>query len=324
MKYSIWPGSKEQISRLGFGAMGLGGSFGSADDQTMILSVLHALDKGVNFIDTARAYGRSEELVGKALKQWNGEKPFLASKVKSQASGEAWGIPAPVEVCFPKGSVRESVEQSLRELDVDVIDLMQHQYWPGWEKADYWMDELLQLKQAGKIRYIGISVNDHRHDTALSLVQTGQLDSIQTILNIFDPIALDCLLPLCEQTNTAFIARCILNEGGLTGFLKEDTTFGDGDFRKTFFDYVPREMYMERVDRLRHLLPHEARNLAELAIKFLLHSPGVTTAITSMQVTSYADENIQAIDQPALTPEAFDLLRKKHRWVRNFFDTKYW
>ena len=92
------------------------------------------------------------------------------------------------------------------------------------------MEELLQLKQEGKIRGIGISLPDHRHDIAMPLIQSGQINSVQTVFNIFDPIALDCLVPIC-QNDVAVIARCILDEGGLTGFLKEDSEFEEGDFR---------------------------------------------------------------------------------------------
>jgi methylglyoxal reductase len=325
MKYSIFPATGDSISRLGFGAMGLGGAFGAHDENELIRSVLHSLDKGVNFIDTARGYGASEELIGKSLKQWNGERPFIASKVRPRGPSSTWGLPAPVEECFPKGCVTADIEESLRTLGVETIDYMQmHQYWSGWEKTDYWMEELLRAKEAGKIRTIGISINDHRHDTALALVASGAIDSVQTILNIFDPLALDCLLPLCEQHGVAFIARCVLDEGGLTGFLTESTVFADNDFRKTFFENVPRSHYMAKVDRLRPYLDEETRTLAQLAIKFVLHSPAVTSALVSMHIPAHADDNLQVLQTAPLSDEVFHTLRTKHRWIRNFYDTKYW
>lgn len=325
MQYSIFPATGDRISRLGFGAMGLGGAFGSHDEAGLIRSVLHSLDLGVNLIDTARAYGDSEVILGKALREWKGERPFLASKIRSRGTGVAWGMPAPVEVCFPKGAVTADIEDSLRLLGVETIDLMQmHQYWPGWEKSDYWMEELLRAKEAGKIRSIGISINDHRHDTGLTLVQSGAIDSVQTILNIFDPLSLDCLLPICEEQRVAFIARCVLDEGGLSGFLSENTIFGEHDFRRTFFDNVPRTQYIERVNRMRPFLDKKITTLAQLAIKFVLHSSGVTSALVSMHIPKFATENIQALESPPLSDKAFYELRTKHRWVRNFYDSKYW
>jgi methylglyoxal reductase len=101
-----------------------------------------------------------------------------------------------VESAYPAGSLRRSTEQSLTELSVDTIDLMQlHQYWPHWDRSDYWMEELFRLKEEGKIRFIGLSIPDQRHDIALSIVQSGKIDSIQTVFNIFDPI------PFMERVN---------------------------------------------------------------------------------------------------------------------------
>ncbi|GLX67009.1 aldo/keto reductase [Paenibacillus glycanilyticus] len=326
MQFSKFAGSDESITRLGFGAMGLGGTLGSYQEEELIRSVLHSLEKGVNLIDTARAYGDSERLVGKALKEWTGKKPFLASKIQSRyPGGVGWGTVIPVEEAFPKGWLRESTEISLRELDVDCIDLMQlHQYWPQWNKHEYWLEELLQLKQEGKIRYIGVSLPDQRHDIALPLVQSGMVDAVQTVFNIFDPLALDCLIPFCQENNVAFIARCIMDEGGLSGFLTEDTKFEDSDYRKSFFDYVPRSMYMERIDRLRQFVPQYADSLAELAIKFVLKHPGVTTALVSMHVPEYADQNIAVLAKDPLPDEVFEEIFRYHRWIRNFYDTKFW
>lgn len=314
------------MTRLGFGAMGLGGTLGTYTEEELVSSLLHSLDQGITFIDTARAYGESERLVGKALKQWSGVKPFLASKVQSLGEGSVgWGTPIPVESAYPAGWLRKSTEISLRELGVDTIDLMQlHQYWPQWSKQDYWLEELLRLKEEGKIRYIGVSLPDQRHDIALSLVNSGQIDSIQTVFNIFDPLPLDCLIPACEENNVAFIARCVMDEGGLSGFLTEETTFEEGDYRKSYFDYVPRSMYIERIDKLRKFIPQYADNFAELAIKFVLKHPGVTTALVSMHVPAYADQNIAALAKEPLPDDIFEEIFRYHRWVRNFYDTKFW
>ncbi|HZG87197.1 aldo/keto reductase [Paenibacillus sp.] len=327
MKYTTFGRTGRTVSRLGYGAMGLGGVFGQHDEKEMIRSVLFSLDRGVSLIDTARNYGDSERILGKALREWTGEKPFIASKIQSRGPGNlGWGQPIPVETAFPPGWLRESTEISLRELGVETIDLMQlHQYWPQWDSVDYWMEELVRLKEEGKIGAIGVSLPDQRHDLALTLVRSGKIDAVQTVFNIFDPVALDCLVPICQEHNVAVIARCILDEGGLTGFLQEDTSFEEGDFRKSYFDYLPRSVYIERVQRLKDaFVPAYAGSLAELAIKFALHHPGVTTAITSMHVPRYAEENIAAVDAEPLPEDVFETIRRHHRWVRNFYETKYW
>ena len=316
----------DKVSIIGYGAMGLGGAFGSFDMKEATRSVLLSLEKGVNFFDTARHYGNSEEILGQALKQWNGNNPFIATKIQSHGKDNTrWAIPAPVEEVFPKALIRENTEDSLRRLGVDCIDLMQlHIYWPTWGISGYWLDELYKLKEEGKIRSIGVSIPDHRHDMALPLVLNGLVDCVQTIINIFDPLALDCLAPLCLKHKVSLIARCVLDEGGLTGFLTQDSSFEEADFRKTYFEEVPREQYISHVDALKKFIPAEASSLAKLALKYVLKHPGVTTAITSMHIEKYALENITAADEAPLSDEAFYELYTKHRWVNNLYHNKYW
>ncbi|MCU0469756.1 MAG: aldo/keto reductase [Arcicella sp.] len=326
MQYSTFGKTNKTVSRIGYGAMGLGGAFGTFDENEGIRSVLNFLEKGGNFIDTARHYGESETILGKALKQWKGEAPFIATKIQSHGTDNTrWCIPSPVETTFPKHLIRENTEDSLRRLGVDFIDNMQlHLYYPTWGVSGYWLDELLQLKEEGKIGSVGVSMPDHRADLCLPLVMSGAIDSVQLILNIFDPLALDCVVPICQQNNVAVIARCVLDEGGLSGFLTEETQFEEQDFRKTFFEEVPRWMYMEHVDGLRQFIPQHAGSLAKLALKFVLKHQGVTTAISSMHIEKYAQENMDAINEPELSDEIFYEIRTKHRWIRNLYHRKYW
>ena len=226
MDTTIFPRTDRKISRLGFGAMGFAGWFGDQSEADHIKALHYALDHGVNFIDTARAYGESEAILGRGLKQWKGERPFVATKVEGLAGGPQWGTVVPVESSLPKGQVTASCETSLRALQLDSVDLLQlHAYWPVWGVEGYWMDELRKLKEQGKARAIGISVPDHRSDMVLPTVMSGAIDSVQTVINIFDPLALENLVPICQKHNVAVIARCILDEGGLTGMLTPETVF---------------------------------------------------------------------------------------------------
>lgn len=324
MQTSAFPHGDRPVSRLGFGAMGLAGWFGAYSDADLIASVLHALASGINFIDTARAYGRSEELLALALKAWKGPAPFVASKVNPLGPNTKWGCPVPVETVFPRGHVTREVDLSLRTLGVERIDLMQlHVYWASWGVEGYWLDELEAARHAGKVGLIGVSLPDHRHDVALPLVQSGRIDSVQTIVNVFDPFAGDCLIPACQAHGVGVIARCILDEGGLSGFLRADSQFAPDDFRSQYFDSVGRDAYLRRVDALRQFVPTHASTLAALAIKYVLANSGVTTAISSMHVTKFADENITALREPPLPEEIAATLRLRHRWTRNFYEAKY-
>jgi aryl-alcohol dehydrogenase-like predicted oxidoreductase len=304
--------------------MGLAGVFGAHTDSELVDSVLHALENGISFIDTARLYGRSEELVGRALCEWRGRPPFVATKVSVLGPNTKWGRPPSVEEAFPQGHVRREIDLSLKTLGVERIDLMQlHLYWHTWGVEGYWLDELDAARAAGKIALIGVSLPDHRHDVGLPLVESGRINSVQTIVNIFDPFALDCLVPACERHGVGVIARCILDEGGLTGFLRPDTPFPPGDFRHLYFDSVGREVYLRRVEALRKFVPENASSLTALAVKFVLSHTGVTTAISSLHVPHYADENIAAAGEKSLDPEIVEELRLRHRWTRNFYEAKY-
>jgi aryl-alcohol dehydrogenase-like predicted oxidoreductase len=120
----------------------------------------------------------------------------------------------------------------------------------------------------------------------------------------------------------AVLARCVLDEGGLTGMLTMDSEFGPGDFGAKYFDCGPRQTYIEKLDKLRSFIPEHAGSLAGLAIKFVLKDPGVTSALVSMHVKKFAEENMQALDEPPLSDEVFDDLRRHYRWIRNFYHPK--
>ena len=319
MELASFARSGSFVSRLGFGAMGLAGWFGQQREEDHIAALHFALDRGVNFIDTARAYGDSERIVGMALRQWQGTAPFVATKVQGLYGEPQWGRPVPLEEAFPRGHITTDCERSRTALALDTIDLLQlHTYWPSWGTSGYWLDELIELRQAGKVRHIGVSIPDHRSDIALELVKSGAVDAVQTIINIFDPLALELLVPACQEHEVAVIARCILDEGGLTGFLTEETRFEAGDFREGYFDYtVPRSAYIEKVDRLRRYVPEYASSLAALAIRFVLQHPGVTTAITSMHVTRFAEMNIDAAGEGPLPEWLFEELFTKHRFMKH-------
>jgi aryl-alcohol dehydrogenase-like predicted oxidoreductase len=323
MQYTSFPYSDKKISRIGFGAFGFAGVFGQVDEPEAVRSVLHSLERGVTFIDTARAYGPAEAIVAHALQQWRGDPPFIATKVNARGPITQWGLPTPVAEVFPRGHVTHATEESLRALGVDHIDCMQlHLYWPNWGVDGYWLDELLALRAQGKVGAIGVSMPDQRHDIGLPLIMSGAIDSVQTVINIFDPQALDCVVPICREHGVAVIARCVLDEGGLSGFLTEEAQFAEGDFRARYFDQGPRAEYIRRVNALRPFVPEHAASLAALALKFVLHDPGVTTAISSMHVTQYADENIAAGNEAPLSDDIFETLRRKHRWVHNFYNSK--
>lgn len=326
VKKNKFADSEKNVSRLCFGAWGLSGIFEQCSERDLLDSVINCLDQGINFIDTARDYGDSERILGKALKEYGGEQPFISTKIQSKGPGMLrWGMPRDVNEVYPKGWVTKSAEESLRQLDREKVNLFQlHLYWANWGTEGYWMDELLKLKDSGKVDHIGVSIPDHRHDNALVMVKSGMVDSIQTIVNIFDPYAFDSLIPLCQEKKVAVLARCVLDQGGLSGFLTLDTSFEEGDLRKVLFHGEIRDEYIERVNSLREFIPQYATSLTSLAIKFVLAHPGVTSALISMHIEKYANENISVLNEDPLPEAIFQEIRMHHRWLKNLFNKVYW
>jgi methylglyoxal reductase len=323
-----FPGTGRSVLRLGFGAMGFGGHFGVSDPKLGVEVVLEALRSGVDFLDTARAYGDSEKILGEALRQWDGPQPFLATKAQpiparaTAPKGAGWQHPSDLKDTFPRGTIRQSLLASLRDLRLERVDLLQlHQYWAHWETEE-WHSELEGLRREGLVRYIGISVPDHRHDLAISLVQAGLVDSVQTIINIFDPLALDSLVPICASRGVAVIARCILDEGGLAGAIDAETRFAPGDWLHGYFDSMPRAIYLAHVNRLRRFVPSVAHSLAELAIRYVLSFPGVSVALCSMHIREHLVANLLALEAGPLPSEIVEELRHRDRWIRNFYQAR--
>jgi aryl-alcohol dehydrogenase-like predicted oxidoreductase len=129
---------------------------------------------------------------------------------------------------------------------------------------------------------------------------------------------MDVLIPTCQEHGVAVIGRVILDEGGLSGFLQEDTVIPKGDYRYQYFDCLPRSVYIEKINQLKAYIPNHASSLVELAIRFVLHHPGVTTAITTMHIHEHVTQNMASAQAGPLTTDVFDSLRVKQRWVRNF------
>jgi aryl-alcohol dehydrogenase-like predicted oxidoreductase len=273
----------------------------------------------VNFIDTALAYGdgHSEQLIGQFLKERK-DRIYVATKVPPK--NRMWPAKGRLEEVYPYDYILSSAETSLRNLQQDSIDILQLHVWdPEWLPESGWYEALRRLKEEGKVRFLGISVNDHQSDSALSIVQSRKIDTIQVIYNIFDQSAEDRLFPLCDQTDTGVIARVPFDEGALTGSITPETVFPEKDWRNVYFQGDRKKQVWERVQKLLPLLDGEAASLPELALKFCLHHPSVDTVIPGMRKKQHVEANIRLSDAPPLSEEMIAKL-KEHRWEKNFYD----
>jgi aryl-alcohol dehydrogenase-like predicted oxidoreductase len=312
-----------QVSEIGFGAWGIGKSMWRGGEDSESLRALHtARDLGVNFFDTALVYGagHSEKLVGQFRKERT-EEVIIASKVPPK--NDLWPAQRGTRLvdCFPYDHIIGKTEQSLKNLGVERIDLQQFHVWTDeWVDEPEWFDAISKLKESGKIRHFGISINDHQPESALKIGASGKVDVFQVIYNIFDQSPEEELFPLSLQKDIGVIVRVPFDEGALTGAIGPDTTFPERDWRRHYFKGDRKQQVFERVERLTPLLGKEAATLPELALRFCLHHEAVSTIIPGMRTSTHVRSNCEVSDQKRLSPELLADLRKEV-WMKNFYDS---
>jgi aryl-alcohol dehydrogenase-like predicted oxidoreductase len=311
------------VSEIGYGAWGIGGAFWiGANDRESLRALRLAMDGGVNFIDTALVYGdgHSEKLVGQAVRE-SGRRVYIATKVppKNRIWPAQNGIG--IEEAFPGDYIVRSAEESLRNLGCDTIDVLQLHVWNNeWLDRDEWRRGFEDLRKSGKVRATGVSVNAHDPDSALGVVATGLIDTVQVIYNIFDPTAAKSLFPACASQDVGVIVRVPFDEGSLAGRIERDTTFPEGDFRNRYFRDDRKKQVEDRVRAImKDLRLEELKQLPEIALRFCLSDPAVSTVIPGMRSTASVEANLLASGQGPLLPSALALLRN-HAWQRNFYD----
>jgi aryl-alcohol dehydrogenase-like predicted oxidoreductase len=322
MKYRKLGRTNFEVGEIGYGAWGIGGAqwLGGSDNDSLA-SLRRAIELGLNFIDTALAYGagHSEQLVGRVVRQ-AGKRIYVATKVppKNQLWPARPGIG--IEQVFPYDYILRSAERSLKHLGMDTIDLLQLHVWnPEWIGRDEWRRALEDLKTSGKVRTVGISINDHQPDSALEIIETGLIDTVQVIYNIFDQSPERKLFPLAIARNIGVIARVPLDEGSLTGKIDEKTQFTPGDFRVGYFRGDRKKQVREHVESLLNDLGVEAAALPEIALRFCISHPAVSSVIPGMRSVRNAEANCAAPDKGPLPEETLAVLRR-HKWDRNFYD----
>ncbi|HLB01625.1 MAG TPA: aldo/keto reductase, partial [Nitrospiria bacterium] len=226
----------------------------------------------------------------------------------------------PLSKVFPRDWIIRCTEQSLKHLSTECIDLQQLHVWsPHWLKEPEWYETLRDVRAQGKVRFIGVSINDHEPDTALDLIRSGWVDTLQVIYNIFDQSPSQNLFPLAQQYNIGILARCPLDEGSLSGHLRTDTVFPQNDWRHDYFRGDRLRETVERVQRLIFLIRDEIQTLSQAALKFCLSHPAVSTVIPGMRRISHVEENCLVSDGKLLTLEELEQLRA-HQWSRNFYN----
>jgi aryl-alcohol dehydrogenase-like predicted oxidoreductase len=316
MQYRRFGKTDWKVSEIGYGMWGLAGWTGS-EQQEVDKALERSVELGCNFYDTAWGYGagKSEQILGQLLKRHASKRLYSATKIPPK--NFKWPSKADYKLadCFPASHIIEYTEKSLKNLNVEQIDLQQFHVWEdGWANNDDWKKGVEKLKREGKVKHFGISVNRWEPDNVLKTLETGLIDVVQVIYNIFDQAPEDNLFPLCKKLDIGVIARVPFDEGTLTGTLTKDTVFPKDDWRSTYF--VPENLIpsVEHADALRPLIP-SGMTMPEMALRFILGNDDVHTIIPGMRKIRNVEANIAASDGKILSPSLQQQL-KGHRWDR--------
>jgi len=316
MNYRKFGRTNWEVSEIGYGMWGLAG-WKETDKVEVDEALSRSVELGCNFFDTAWGYGAgvSEQILGKLLRQYSDKRLHFATKIPPK--NFKWPSKANylLDECFPANHIIEYTEKSLKNLNVDCIDLQQFHVWEdSWAHNDEWKKAVDKLKAEGKVKHFGVSVNRWEPDNVLNTLKTGLIDSVQVIYNIFDQNPEDNLFPLCRELNIGVIARVPFDEGTLTGTLTKDTIFPQGDWRATYF--VPENLNssVDHADALRPLIPSRM-SMAEMALRFILCNDDVHNIIPGMRKVRNVEANMRVSDGKRLNKE-LELELKGHRWDR--------
>jgi len=300
------------VSTVSFGAWAIGGTWGKVDDQDSLRALHAAVERGVNFFDTADVYGdgRSERLIAE-LKRSRKEDIIVATKAGRRLSPH-------VADGYNRENLTRFVERSLRNLGTEAIDLLQLHCPPT---DVYYRPEVFgildDLVTAGKIRFYGVSVE--RVEEALKAIEFEQVQSVQIIFNLFRQRPADHFLAEAARRRVGVLARLPLSSGVLAGKMTLNTSFEPDDHRafnrhgEAFdrgetFSGIELSTALEAVEELRQLLP-QGLTMAQMALAFVLSNPGVTCVIPGAKRESQVEENAAAADRVPLPPDLLERLR---------------
>jgi aryl-alcohol dehydrogenase-like predicted oxidoreductase len=317
MNYRRFGRTDWKVSEIGYGMWGMGGWSGS-DDEESLAALQRAVDLGCNFFDTAWAYGEghSEKLLGQIVRANKDKKLYTATKIPPKNLQWPSRRGSALDDCFPPEHIDQYVRSSLENAGLDSFDLIQFHVWEdAWAEDDRWAKKMDELRSEGLIKAVGISINRWEPWNGVRTVKSGLIDSVQVIYNIFDQNPEDELFPACVEMDTAVIARVPFDEGSLTGTLTRTSSWPEGDWRNTYFVEENLIPSVERADALKPIAERAGINMPEMALRFILGHPVVSTIIPGMRKLAHVDSNIAASDVGRLSDDLLDELTE-HRWDR--------
>ena len=267
-----------EVPIIGLGAWPLGGGMGDMDEQTAIDIVRFAIDEGVTLIDTAQAYRTSEERVGKALKDGYRDRCFLATKVSHDYSPEA---------------IRKAIDESLRKLDVEYVDLYQIHGWNAQYPVELSMEAMAQLQEEGVVRFIGVS--NFNADQMRRARKITDFNSTQPAYNMFRRNIEAADIPYCEENGIGILAHSPLGKGLLSGRYRPGHEFPDGDERKDRFHGDTFAAQIAIADRLGEVAAEKDISMVQLAIAWILRQEAVTCVLVGAKSPEQIRDHLPAI-----------------------------
>jgi len=317
MKYRTFGRTGWKVSEIGYGMWGLAGWSGS-DDEESKQALQRALELGCNFFDTAWAYGdgHSEHLLGWLVRANPGKQIYVATKIPPKNLQWPSRREHTLDDCYPPDHIEKYVRSSLENLGLPRFDLIQFHTWEdSWVEDDRWVKKIEDLRGQGLFRAVGISINRWEPWNGVQAVRSGLVDAVQVIYNIFDQNPEDELFPACQAKDVGVIARVPFDEGTLTGTLTLDSQWPKDDWRSSYF--VPENLRasVERAEALRPLIP-KGTTMPEMALRFILNHPAVSTIIPGMRKVRNVESNLGASDAGPL-PEDLRAELRMHRWDRS-------
>lgn len=305
-----------KVSEIGHGMWGMGGWTGSIDEEST--TALHrSVELGVNFFDTAWVYGngKSEKLLGELVRAYPNKKIYTTTKVPPKNFKWPMEPTYTLDETYASSHVIAYTEKSLKNLGLDHIDLLLLHGWDDtWANDIRWQKTAVSLKKRGLISAFGISIDRWEADNSIKAIQTGAIDAVEVIYNIFDQSPEDKLFPICRKYHVGVIARVPFDEGTLTGALSLSSHWPEGDWRNLYFGPENLKVSVTRAEKLKNELPKDM-TLPELAVRFILSNPDVSTTIPGMRKPANVNANVNASAKGKLPASLLSKL-KTHRWNR--------
>ena len=316
MKYRKLGRTGYDVCDISYGLWGMSGWSGSSDQESLA-SLQLSVDLGCNFFDTAWAYGegKSDGLLGEIMQRNHGKRLYAASKIPP--ANDRWpALPSyKYDDVFSPKFVFDYADKIRKQLRVDTIDVLQFHVWDdSWTNEPDFRKTVEKLKRDRIINFFGLSINRWEPNNAIKALRTGLVDVVQVIYNIFDQSPEDELFPVCQELNIGVIARVPFDEGSLGGKMTLETRFPADDWRTGYFGPENLPPTIERVEKLKRILP-QGMSLPEMALRFIVSHPAVSTTIAGMRKPEHVRQNIATSDAGPLDKNLLAEL-KKHRWDR--------